>query len=72
MFFLMVKSLQFIVNTMVFEGLTGCVRERKMYQKQIRNEIQTFPELVGNRCENDAWESDAKIMEFVANMESKR
>ena len=32
----MVKSFKFIVKTMAFEGLAGCVREQKMYQNSIQ------------------------------------
>ena len=32
----MVKSFKFKVKTMVFEGLTGCVCEQKMYQNSIQ------------------------------------
>ena len=35
----MIKSLKSIVNTNVFEGLAGCVRERKRYRKNINNDI---------------------------------
>ena len=32
----MVKSFKFIVKIIVFEGLTGCVREQKRYQNSIQ------------------------------------
>ena len=32
----MVKSFKFIVKTMPLEGLTGCVREQKMYPNSIQ------------------------------------
>ena len=57
---------------MVFEGLAGCVRERKIYQKHTNNGINSFPKSVENRCENDSRKSDAEIMGNGANMESKR
>ena len=68
----MVKSLKFIVtiSSLFSEGLTGCVRERKMYQKQTQI-LKSFP-TSENRCENDARKSDAEIMDNDANMESKR
>ena len=33
----MVKSFEFIVNTIVLEGFAGCVRERKKVSKNIKN-----------------------------------
>ena len=44
---------------MFFEGLAGCVRERKNIKKHINNEIESFPKSVENRCENDSRKSDA-------------
>jgi len=42
MFFRMVKSYKFIVKTMVFEGLTGCVREQRFHQKYIKIEAKSI------------------------------
>ena len=36
----MVKPLKTIVKTSVCEGLTGCMRERKRYQTNIKNDAQ--------------------------------
>ena len=41
----MVKSYKFIVKTMVFEGLTGCVREQGFHQKFIKNKSKIHPEI---------------------------
>ena len=68
----MVKPFKFIVTTILFESLAGCVRERKTYQKHIKHEIRSFPKSVEKRRENDARKSYAKIMENGANMDSKR
>ena len=57
---------------MFFEGLAGCVRERKMYQTHIKNEIKFFSKSIENRYGTDARESDAKIIENGVNTESKR
>ena len=38
----MVESLEFIVNTMIFEGLAGRVREREMYKKHT-SKMRYFP-----------------------------
>ena len=38
-FFRMVESYKFIVKTMVFEGLTGCVREQRFHQKYIKIKV---------------------------------
>ena len=46
MFFRMVESYKFIVKTMVFEGLTGCVREQRFHQKCIKNKSKIHPEIV--------------------------
>ena len=67
----MAKSFQFIVKAMIFEGLSGCVRERNMYQKHIKHEIKSFPNSVENRCEKDARKNDVKMMENCAKIDSK-
>ena len=45
MFSRMVKSYKFIVKTMVFEGLTGCVREQGFHQTCIKNKSKIHPEI---------------------------
>ena len=45
MFFRMVESYKFIVKTIVFEGLTGCVREHGFHQKCIKNKSKIHPEI---------------------------
>jgi hypothetical protein len=42
MFFRMVKPYKFIVKTMVFEGLTGCLREQRFHQKYIKIEAKSI------------------------------
>ena len=39
----MAKSLNFIVQTMVFDGLEGCMCERERYQKNIKNDTKIHP-----------------------------
>ena len=41
-FFRMVKSCKFIVTTMVFEGLTSCVREQGFHQKFIKKKAKSI------------------------------
>ena len=41
----MVKSFKFIVTTMLFVGLAGCVCERKMYRTNIKNDTQIHPQI---------------------------
>ena len=41
----MVNSLKFIAKTIVVEGFAGCVRERKGYQRNIKNESKIHPEI---------------------------
>ena len=48
MFPRMVKSFKFIVKTMVFEGLTGCVREQKMYQNNIQTDTNIHAKIDEN------------------------
>ena len=50
MFFGMVKSCKFVVNTTVFDSLPGCVRERKRYQKPIKNDPQIHLKSMKNQC----------------------
>ena len=42
----MVKSFKLIVNIMVFEGLTSCVREQKMYHNSIQMDTQSMLKLM--------------------------
>ena len=41
----MVRSFEFIVTTMVLKGLAGCVRERKRYQTNIKNDTKINPNI---------------------------
>ena len=42
----MVRSLKFIVKNMcVYEGLQGCVRERKGINKNINNDTKIYPKI---------------------------
>ena len=43
----MVKSWSFIVKTNVFEGLAGCVRKRKRYQTNSKNDTKIQYEING-------------------------
>ena len=45
----MVKSLKFIVNTSVFEGLAGCTCERNRYQKNIKSATKSIPKSMKNQ-----------------------
>ena len=46
MFPRMVKSFKCIVKTMVLGGLTGCVREQKMYQNNIQMDTKSMLKLM--------------------------
>ena len=46
--FLNGKVIEFHCKKNVFEGLTGCVRERKTYQTNINNYTQNHPAIDGN------------------------
>ena len=71
--FLMGKTIQIHYNTMVLKGFAGCMRERKKVQKQTSTIVlQLISTLITNRCENDARESDAKIMENDSNNRLQR
>ena len=59
----MVKSLKFIVTTPVFEGLEGCVRERKRYQQNIKMIIKPIPKSMKNQCKIYTRKSDATNIE---------
>ena len=52
MFPRMVKSFKLIVKTMVWEGLTGCVREQNMYQNSIQMDTEIHAEIEENRNRN--------------------
>ena len=41
----MVKSFNFVVKTLLFEGLAGCVLERKGYPKNIKNETEAHTKI---------------------------
>ena len=58
----MVKSLKFIVKTNVFEGLAGCVRERKRYHKTSKMIPKSNTKSMTNPCKIHARKSDAKNM----------
>ena len=45
MFLWRVKSLKFIGKTMVFDGLEGCMCEREIHQKHIKNDSKTHPKI---------------------------
>ena len=62
MFLWMVKSLDFIVKTNNFEGLAGCVRERKRYQQTSKNILKSNTKSMTNPCKIHARKSDAKNM----------
>ena len=53
-FSLMCKTCEFIVNTIVFKGLTGCERKRKMIHKTSKNDTKVHFELdlksMQNQC----------------------
>ena len=63
MFSRMVKSCKFIVKTMVFEGLTGCVREQKMYQHSIQMDTKIHAKLMKNRSRRYVRKSNANNSE---------
>ena len=63
MFPRMVNSLQFIVKTMLVEGLTGCVREQKMYQNSIQINTQIHTKIDENRSRNYVRKSIANSSE---------
>ena len=58
-FFWMVKSIKFIIQTSVFEGLAGCVCERKRYIKHINQfEVLNQWKSMRKRCAKN-WRIDA-------------
>ena len=63
MFSRMVKSCKFIVKTMVFECLTGCVREQKMYQHSIQMDTKIHAALMKNRSRHYVRKSSANNSE---------
>ena len=63
MFPRMVKSFKFIVKAMVFEGLTGCVREQKMYQNRIQMDTKIHAKMDENRSRNYVRKSNANNLE---------
>ena len=63
MFSQMVKSCKIIRKTMFFEGLTGCLREQKMYQHSKQMDTQIHAKLVNNRSRHCVRKSSATISE---------
>ena len=45
MFLRMVKSLNFIVKTMFFDCLEGCMREQEKSAKTIKNDVKIHPKI---------------------------
>ena len=72
MFFQMVKSYKSIVKTMVFEGLTGCLREQGFHQQYIKNKSKIHPEInvksIGIRVRKMDVQNNGK----ASKMDSKR
>ena len=68
----MVKSFKFIVKTMVFEGLAGCVREQKGIRQTSNMKPESIYKSIQNRCEHDAQKKDAKRMENCAKIDPTR
>ena len=66
------QSFKFIVITLVFEGLAGCVRERKSYQQNIKIDTLIHPKSMIKQCRIYARERDARMIEHVWKMEAKR
>ena len=54
-----------------FKGLQVACANGKRYKKNIKQWDRLLPQIDQNRCENDAWKSDANIIENSANMESQ-
>ena len=71
MFSSMVKSCKFIVKTMVFEGLAGCVRECKRCQKTSKMITSSIPKSIKNQCRTYARKGDAQVMENEWKMNAK-
>ena len=63
MFSRMIESFKFIVKTMAFEGLTGCVRAQKIYQNSIQMDTQFHAKIDENRSRNYVRTSNAKHSE---------
>ena len=55
---------------MVFEGVAGCVRERKRYQQNNKTIFKSMPESITNRCDDDVRKSEANMMEHGTKNES--
>ena len=58
----MVKSLNFIVKTMVFDSLEGCMCERERYQKNIKNDTKIHPKIYEKSIQKHARKRHAEIM----------
>ena len=59
----MVKTFTFIIKVMVFEGLAGCVRERKRYQTNIKHDTKIHSKIYEKSMQNVCSKSDAKNIE---------
>ena len=57
---------------MFFEGLAGCVRERKMYQKTSKMISKSIPKSMKNRSRIYARKSDTQNIKKTFKMELKR
>ena len=72
MFSRMVESYKVIVKTMVFEGLTGCVREQGFHQKCIKNKSKIHPEIDVKSIGIRGRKMDAQNNGKTLKIESKR
>ena len=61
-FFRIVKTLNFIAKTNIFEGLASCVRERYKYQKYIKDS-ENDSNIDGKSMLNVGMKNDAKVIE---------
>jgi hypothetical protein len=50
--FLMCKTCKFIIKTMFFESLAGCVRERQMIKKTSKMKAKSIPKSMKNHVQN--------------------
>ena len=58
------------MEIIAFEGLAGCVRERKRYQQTFKNDTPIHRKSMNNRCRSYARKCDAQVVGQNANMDT--
>ena len=67
----MVRSLKFIVRAIVFDGLEGCMCERKRYQKNIKSETKIRPKIDEQSIQIRDRKRDTQNMEINQQIDPK-